>query len=190
MKISLPFELGDPLYWVNFIKTETEVPDLAEAKKTDLRIHGFSCEADGKVFVKTDYDEYEELGSQYALLSMQEAENWIDKNLPGAIRLDGRVVDAVYIDRCGEMSIRPVALSMEELDALVSGKLVAGEPDVNGIFAIYNEFARNSNKPVTRVTLDTNGRPVGVMFGEFLLLQLTPDRKGIQNIDRKLFEEG
>lgn len=191
MNIVLPFELGDSLFWVNTIE-EGEGPVLAEICEQKNAIQGiqYGLHESVKVF---DGDTYGEIGTQYANLAAEDAKDWLDRKFPDAIFLDGKSkIEAMYVDTLGDASFVTILCSIADLDSYVSGGLATTELDANGIFAIYDSYARKNGDPISRFCLNDAGEPVDVMFGAFLLLQAKTSSDGksvLCSIDRSLFEE-
>ena len=89
MKIEMPFEFGDKLYWVNLLNADVDAKTtLAEIRDDGGTINGVYLSDDGHVEVRHHYGTYDVFGSQYAFLSKEEATAWLNANHPGAILVD------------------------------------------------------------------------------------------------------
>lgn len=81
MKIEMPFEFGDKLYWVNLLNADVDAKTtLAEIRDDGGTINGVYLSDDGHVEVRHHYGTYDVFGSQYAFLSKEEATAWLNAN--------------------------------------------------------------------------------------------------------------
>ena len=81
MKIEMPFEFGDKLYWVNLLNADVDAKTiLAEIRDDGGIINGVYLSDDGHVEVRHHYGTYDVFGSQYAFLSKEEATAWLNAN--------------------------------------------------------------------------------------------------------------
>ena len=187
MKIEMPFEFGDKLYWVNLLTADVDAKTiLAEIRDDGGTINGVYLSDDGHVEVRHHYGTYDVFGSQYAFLSKEEATAWLNANYPGAILVD-RTQEVTGVLSFGDVQpdkFITIPCSIDRFADLFAGCLSTTSINVNGVFAIYDTSTQNDpfaeNRFVARMGDD--GTPAESVCGAYLLLRTKVNADGSRSL--------
>lgn len=174
--IATPFVPGDDLYYVVTGKLACPGPGIFEIKLQKNGIGSIQVDADGDArIVNADTGTAELPDGQWTCLDEAAALDWARKNLPGAVRLGGESVTAVYAGPDGTRKAVSFGCTLSELEDLVCSKPCTMDPDGYGILAIYDAGATRDTSPFMSFLNDAAGRPVDVIYGPHLLIGVEKD---------------
>lgn len=170
-----PVGPGDPLWWASESADGGPGPQLVEARLSEDAVEGVRFDRDG-MKILTDGGSGDELGSQYACVDKASCLDWIRKNRPSAVLLDGRTVKAYHVGRDGAAGPTCLKAAVSDVENLFrSSGLASTELDADRHFAVYREDACKENSAVATFLRDEAGNPVDVLYGEYLLVRAVRD---------------
>ena len=170
-----PVGPGDPLWWASESADGGPGPRLVEARLSGNAVEGVRFDHDG-IKIITDGGSEDEPGSQYACVDKASCLDWIRRNCPDGVLLDGRTIKAYHMDCDGAAGLTCLKATVSDIENLFhSSGLASTEFDADGHFAIYREDARKENSAVTTFLRDEAGNPVDVLYGEYLLVRAVRD---------------
>ena len=182
MKIELPFDIGDPLHYVEVYEPADRdgIPMAEVFCDQGYTVDGIQYTERGTMILSDG--ELSAPGGQFACLDEAQAMSWIRKERPGALVLTGaKSVRAVCVDGSGlriDVSITDCSADLEEY--LMNPH--CGKMDGNGYAAIYNPSCKADGHPASMFLLDQDGNPVDAMYGPFLLVRMAVREDGLYEL--------
>ena len=177
--LSVPFLPGEDLYYVATGSRTDSGPGLFEIKRQEHGIGAIQVDAAGQARIVDESSDTAELpGGQWHCLDERSALEWASENMPGAVRLDGNPVTAVYSGPDGVRKAISFGSTLSELEELVCSKPCTMQPDAYGIMAVYDANATRENAPYSTFINDASGRPAEVIYGPYLLIAVKMDDAG------------